>query len=118
MIQNIRPTGDSLAEAGQEIVIANDAVKDNAGDQIRKVIDEYIKSGCTFTADDVREAFIGNEVIERAMFMKPNLLPALIAGASRRGLIVAVGYCKPSRASRHANPNRIWQAVKHARAAA
>ncbi len=112
MIQSISPSGDDLASAGQKIVIANDAVKANAGDQIRNVIDEYIKSGRTFTADDIREAFIDNEIVERAMFMKPNLLPALIAGASRRGLIVAVGYCKPSRASRHANPNRIWQATR------
>lgn len=118
MIQNISPSGDDLASAGQKIVIANDAVKVNAGDQIRNVIDEYIKSGRTFTADDVREAFIDNEIVERAMFMKPNLLPALIAGASRRGLIVAVGHCKPSRASRHANPNRIWQATRMQEAAA
>lgn len=105
------PTGEELRDAGQHIVEVNDSVEANAGAVIRSVIERLIKSGEPFSADEIRDALEGNEAVERAMFKRPNLLPAIIGGASRKGLIEPIGIVKPSRPSRHANRNLIWRAT-------
>lgn len=118
MIQNISPTGEDLREDGQTIVIANDAVEANAGKIIRATILRLIESGQHFSADDIRDELEGNDTVERAMFKRPNLLPAIIGAASRKGLIEPIGFVKPTRPSRHSNRNLIWRATAQGRAAA
>ena len=114
----MNPTGDDLRIAGQSIVEANDAVETNAGKLILATLLRFIQTRQPFSADDVREELEGNELIARAMFKRPNLLPAIIGGASRKGLIEPIGIVKPTRASRHANRNLIWRATAQGRAAA
>lgn len=116
--QNIRPTGDDLRDAGQTIVTANDAVEANAGKIIRDTIDWLIESGQHFSADDIRDELEGNAAVSRAMFKRPNLLPAIIGAASRKGLIEPIGIVKPTRPSRHSNRNLIWRATAQGRVAA
>lgn len=111
-------TGEDLRDAGQHIVESNDSVEANAGEIIRATIDQLIGSGEPFSADDIRDALEGNELVARAMFKRPNLLPAIIGGASRKGLIEPIGIVKPTRASRHANRNLVWRATVQGRAAA
>lgn len=106
------PTGEDLRNAGQHIVEVNDSVEANAGKVIRATLDRFIESGEPFSADEIRDALEGNEVVERAMFKRPNLLPAIIGGASRKGSIEPIGIVKPTRPSRHANRNLIWRATK------
>lgn len=118
MHKNISPTGDDLRNDGQHIVAVNDSVEANAGKIIRATIDRLIESGEPFSADDIRDELEGNEKVERAMFKRPNLLPAIIGGASRRGLIEPIGVVKPTRPSRHSNRNLIWRATAQGRAAA
>lgn len=118
MIQNISSTGDDLREDGQTIVTANDAVEANAGKVIRATIHRLIESGRHFSADDIRDELEGNDTVERAMLKRPNLLPAIIGAASRKGLIEPIGIVKPTRPSRHANRNLIWRATAQGRAAA
>lgn len=108
----LSPTGDDLRDAGQTIVTANDAVEANAGKIIRDTIDWLIESGQHFSADDIRDELEGNEAVSRAMFKRPNLLPAIIGAASRKGLIEPIGIVKPTRPSRHANRNLIWRGTK------
>lgn len=118
MSQNISPTGDDLRNEGQHIVEVNDSVEANAGKIIRETIQRFIDLEREFSADDISGEVEGNEVVERAMFKRPNLLPAIIGGASRKGLIEPIGIVKPSRPSRHANRNLIWRATRQGRAAA
>ena len=118
MNQNISPTGDDLRNEGQHIVEVNDSVEANAGKIIRATLLRFIQSGQQFSADEVREELEGNDLVTRAMFKRPNLLPAIIGGASRKGLIEPIGIVKPSRPSRHANRNLIWRATAQGRAAA
>lgn len=110
--KNISPTGEDLRDSGQHIVEVNDSVEANAGAVIRATLDRLIESGEPFSADEIRDELEGNEVVERAMFKRPNLLPAIIGGASRKGLIEPIGIVKPTRPSRHANRNLIWRATK------
>lgn len=112
MTNDISPTGDDLREDGQTIVTANDAVEANAGKIIRAVVQRLIESGQHFSADDIRGEIEDNETVERAMFKRPNLLPAIIGAASRKGLIEPIGIVKPTRPSRHSNRNLIWRATK------
>lgn len=118
MKHNISPTGDDLHSDGQTIVEANDAVEANAGKIIRATLHRFIQTGQNFSADDVREELEGNDLVARAMFKRPNLLPAIIGGASRRGVIEPVGIVKPTRASRHSNRNLIWRATEQVEVAA
>lgn len=112
------PTGEDLRNEGQHIVEVNDSVEANAGKIIRATLLRFIQTGQPFSADEVREELEGNDAVERAMFKRPNLLPAIIGGASRKGLIEPIGIVKPSRPSRHANRNLIWRATEQGRAAA
>lgn len=114
----MNPTGDDLRNEGQHIVTINDEVEANAGKILREAIDRLIQSGEPFSADEIREAVEDNDKVVRAMFKRPNLLPAIIGGASRRGLIEPIGIVKPTRPSRHANRNLIWRATAQGRAAA
>ena len=114
----MNPTGEQLRDAGQHIVEVNDSVQANAGKIIRATLLRFIQAGEPFSADEVREELEGNDAVERAMFKRPNLLPAIIGGASRKGLIEPIGIVKPSRPSRHANRNLIWRATEQGRAAA
>ncbi|TSI12665.1 hypothetical protein [Brevibacterium aurantiacum] len=118
MNQDISPTGDDLRDTGQTIVTANDAVEANAGKIIRDTIGWLIESGQHFSADDIRAELEGNDLVARAMFKRPNLLPAIIGAASRKGLIEPIGIVKPTRPSRHSNRNLIWRATAQGRAAA
>lgn len=118
MTNYISPTGDDLRDAGQAIVEANDAVEANAGKIIRATLLRFIQTGQQFSADEVREELEGNDLVARAMFKRPNLLPAIIGAASRKGLIEPIGIVKPSRPSRHSNRNLIWRATAQGRAAA
>ncbi|WP_240373138.1 hypothetical protein [Brevibacterium zhoupengii] len=118
MNHNNSPTGEELRDAGQQVVEINDSVEANAGAVIRATLDRLIKSGEPFSADEIRDALEGNEAVERAMFKRPNLLPAIIGGASRKGLIEPIGIVKPTRPSRHSNRNLIWRATEQGRAAA
>lgn len=118
MNKNISPSGDDLRESGQTVVTANDAVEANAGKIIRATLLRFIQTGQQFSADEVREELEGNDLVARAMFKRPNLLPAIIGGASRKGLIEPIGIVKPNRPSRHANRNLIWRATQHGKAAA
>lgn len=112
MTNYISPTGDDLREAGQAIVTANDAVEANAGKAIQSMILAFVAEGSDFSADDIREKFEGVDYVTRAMFRRPNLLPAIIGAASRKGLIEPIGIVKPSRPSRHSNRNLIWRGTK------
>ncbi|MGZ1491277.1 hypothetical protein [Brevibacterium sediminis] len=112
------PTGEQLRNEGQHIVEVNDSVEANAGAVIRAVLDRFIESGEPFSADEIRDALGGNDAVERAMFKRPNLLPAIIGGASRKGLIEPIGIVKPTRPSRHANRNLIWRATNRQEVAA
>lgn len=116
--QNTSPTGDDLRDDGQAVVIADDAVEANAGKIIRATLRRLIETGEQFSADDIRSEVEGYDLVARAMFKRPNLLPAIIGGASRKGLIEPIGIVKPTRASRHANRNLIWRATAQGRAAA
>lgn len=118
MIQTTSPTGDDLRDEGQHIVEVNDSVDANAGRIIRATLRRFIQTGRPFSADEVREELEGNERVTRAMFKRPNLLPAIIGGASRQGLIEPIGIVKPTRPSRHANRNLVWRATEQGRAAA
>lgn len=116
--ENISPAGVDLRDDGQNVVIVNDAVEANAGKLIRATLHRLIQRGQHFSADDVREELERNQLVARAMFKRPNLLPAIIGGASRKGLIEPIGIVKPTRPSRHANRNLIWRATAQGRAAA
>lgn len=118
MNQNISPTGDDLRDTGQTVVTANDAVEANAGKIIRATLLRFIETGHQFSADEVREELEGNDLVARAMFKRPNLLPAIIGAASRKGLIEPIGIVKPVRPSRHSNRNLIWRAASQGRTAA
>lgn len=112
MNKNISPSGDDLRDTGQTIVTVNDAVEANAGKAIQSMILSFVAEGSDFSADDIREKFEGVDYVTRAMFKRPNLLPAIIGAASRKGLIEPIGIVKPSRPSRHSNRNLIWRATK------
>lgn len=114
----MNPTGEELRDTGQCIVEVNDSVEANAGAVIRATLERLIGSGEPFSADEIRDALEGNDVVARAMFKRPNLLPAIIGAASRKGLIEPIGIVKPTRPSRHANRNLIWRATAQGRAAA
>ena len=47
--------------------------------------------------------------IEAWMTDHYNVLPALIGHHARRGHIHHVGWCSPTRRTRHNNPNRTWK---------
>lgn len=110
--QNISPTGDDLRQTGQHIVMVNDSVEANAGKIIRATLLRFIETGQQFSADDIRDELEGNDLVARAMFKRPNLLPAIIGAASRKGLIEPIGIVKPTRPSRHSNRNLTWRATK------
>ena len=118
MNQNISPTGDDLRQTGQHIVMVNDSVEANAGKFIRATLLRFIETGHQFSADEVREELEGDDLVARTMFKRPNLLPAIIGAASRKGLIEPIGFVKPARPSRHSNRNLIWRATEQGRAAA
>ncbi|MBM6588816.1 hypothetical protein [Brevibacterium sp. RIT 803] len=118
MNQNISPTGDELRQTGQHIVMVNDSVEANAGKIIRATLLRFIETGQQFSADGVREELEASDLVARAMFKRPNLLPAIIGAASRKGLIEPIGFVKPNRPSRHSNRNLIWRATEQGRAAA
>lgn len=109
-------TGESLRDAGQAAVIAADEMEANAGEYITAQIREFIDEGREFSADDIREALDGYRPIRRAMAIHPNLLPAIMAGFSKKKAIVPVGVCRPSRASRRTNWNMVWKAAPPTRA--
>lgn len=118
MNKDISPSGDDLRQTGQHIVTLNDSVEANAGKLIRATLLRFIQTGQQFSADEVREELEGNDLVARAMFKRPNLLPAIIGAASRKGLIEPIGIVKPTRPSRHSNRNLIWRATAQGRAAA
>ena len=99
-----------LRNEGQAATIAADcAAHRGAGEYIAAVIEEYADSGREFTADDVREALRDNEKVRAALIDRPNLLPAHLGSAARRGLIEGVAFYRPSRASRRASRNLVWK---------
>lgn len=105
------PAGVQLALDGQNTALAAATVGYH---QHPKIIDqaltELVKSGREFSADHVR-AQVPPETVA-FMDTHPNVLPALFGQASRSGRITQVGWCKPSRRTRHSNPNRTWTGTR------
>lgn len=103
-------TGESLRDAGQAVVIADDEMEANAGAYLKGAIQDLIDSGREFSADDVRVAVDDLRPVRRAMANHPNLLPAIMGSFAKRKLITPVGVCRPTRASRRTNWNMVWKA--------
>ena len=96
-------TGEELREQGMADVIAADtSVTRGCGEAIKAAILELAAEGAPFSADDVR----ARADVEPH---SPNLFGAYFGSASRAGVIEPVGLCKPSRSSRHASRNFMWQ---------
>lgn len=103
-------TGIELRDEGTEAVIAADvAVHRNAGIIIKNTIEQLARTGNEFTADDVRQALTDNPKVVAALKEHPNLMPALIANASKSGRIAPVGLYRPTRSSRRASRNLVWR---------
>lgn len=102
-------TGLELKHLGADLVIASDEARQNASEHIRATIDMLAGTGCTFTAEDVREHLAGIPSVAATLRDRPNLLPAHFTAEKRKGHIVPVGFTTPSRASRHGAVIRIWR---------
>ncbi|MBM7280319.1 hypothetical protein JTZ10_21480 [Gordonia rubripertincta] len=97
-------TGRRLRADGTSAVVAADvAIHRGYGDHVRAALDELIKSGKQFTADDVR-ARIPEDVAPHSA----NVLPAIIGGYAAAHRIVSVGMTRPARPSRRYSRNLVW----------
>lgn len=85
------------------IAAAESVTRRSAKAHVIEAIQRRAESGRPFTADDVQR-----DLPEDIEPHSPNLLPALINGASKRGLIRMHGLARSSRPSRHAGRVCIW----------
>ena len=92
--------GQVLRDAGTESVSAN-TPPDWKAKCDRAILMLAVK-GERFTAEDVR-------LVAGDPPNHPNAMGARFLAAAKEGLIEKVGYGKPVRASRHANPVAIWR---------
>lgn len=99
---SIQPTltGDDLRDAGTSQVSANTPSDWKA--ECDRAIQFLASSARTFTAEDVR-AIAGDPPNH------PNAMGARFLAAAKANLIERVGYQKPVRATRHANPLAVWR---------
>lgn len=106
--------GELLQAEGIERVIAADTrIGEMAAPMIRDAIRLLIEDGYPFTAEDVRKVVESEPRGRQALAMAhQNLLPALMNGLGRDPRVRPGGYTKPTRASRHGNPLRIWEPVR------
>jgi hypothetical protein len=95
--------GQALRDAGAS------QVSDNAPSWWKQACDTAIAQHAArrqpFTAEDIR-IVVGDPPNH------PNAMGARFLAAAKGGLIERVGYQKPVRASRHANPLSVWRGVK------
>ncbi|MGH2711613.1 MAG: hypothetical protein ACRDH9_10475 [Actinomycetota bacterium] len=96
--------GEALRDQGMRLVELN--VDQDWSSRFDAEVRRRARTGELFTVDDVIEA-VGEPD-------KPNAKGARINAAARGGLIVQVDWVKSPRASRHANPNRIWKGTAKA----
>jgi hypothetical protein len=108
--------GELLAREGIERVQAADMrIGEMAGPMIRDAVELLIADGWPFTAEDVRRLVRAEPKGEAALSMAHhNLLPAMMNQLGRDPRVRFDGYVKPTRASRHGNPLRVWAPVRRA----
>lgn len=106
MAHDLNP-GEQLQLLGAEGVLAAECAINRGGfrEQAEAALAQMISEGCTFTADRLRD-HISSDVEPH----HPNVLPAVIRSAARRGLIEPVGWEPSTRPTRHASVNRVWRA--------
>lgn len=85
------------------VIAAANTVHRSAKSYLIEAIQRRAESGLPFTSDDL-QADLPADVEPHS----PNLLPALINGASRRGLIRMHGLAHSTRPSRHAGRVCVW----------
>lgn len=86
-----------------DVIAAGEAVNRSAKACFIAAIQQRADSGVPFTADDV-QADLPDGIEPHS----PNLLPALMQGAAKRGLIRMHGLAHSTRPSRHAGRVCVW----------
>ena len=100
--------GEQLRLDGQDAALAAATVgHHDHPNHIETALTELIRSGREFSADHVRD-LVPPETRDW-MTDHYNVLPALFGQHARRGHIHHVGWCSPTRRTRHNNPNRTWK---------
>lgn len=85
------------------IAAAESVTRRSAKAHVIEAIQRRAESGLPFTADDI-QADLPEDIEPHS----PNLLPALMQGASKRGLIRMHSFAHSSRPSRHAGRVCVW----------
>lgn len=100
------PTGEQQRDIGAQktLAAATAAHRIEYRQHAERAIAAFRWENCDFTADDVH-AEIPDEIQPHG----PNVLPAVILTAARRGLIKHVGWARSTRPSRHAAAVRVWK---------
>lgn len=101
-------SGEQLQLLGTESVLAAEVAVHRSTflEHAEVALAELIRERCEFTADALRE-----RVPPEVQPHHPNVLPAIIQAAARRGEIVPVRWEPSTRPSRHASVNRVWIAA-------
>lgn len=90
-------------EGTAAVTAAAEAVHRSAKTYYIEIIQRCAEAGQPFTSDDVT-AQLPDDVEPHS----PNLLPALMQGAAKRGLIQMHGFAHSTRPSRHASRVCVW----------
>lgn len=101
--------GQTLRDDGAERALAADTAAHRLyREYAERAIAAFIWENHHFTADDIHM-----EIPEGVTPHSPNVLPAIILTAARRGDITHVGWRKSTRPSRHAAVLRVWKGVNN-----
>ena len=102
------PTGDELRDQGvSDCLSADNAIHRGHRPLVEHALDELITLGLPFTSDDVRE-YLGPNFQPHSA----NLLPSVIQNYAATRRIIATGWTRSTRPSRHGGVVRVWIGVQ------